>query len=168
MSAIISATETAVDDPLDEPLHIPSGDINTRVIEILALLEELANQVKHLVRSQGELNEALQESPADEDFKAAIDENAALIRRKQAIITDMYDELRKMDQSVLKGDVAHRLAVLGINRPPALVARDSAIATAPNNNNSAIQNVCCISTFSIILMTNPLIHYAHAFIFAIP
>jgi predicted nucleic acid-binding Zn-ribbon protein len=64
-------------------------------IEVVqAQIKELRNQIKHLVRSNAELEEALADE-YDKDFAEAIEENKGVIIKREIQIKELQDLLPK-------------------------------------------------------------------------
>lgn len=61
---------------------------------VQAQIKELRNQIKHLVRSNAELEEALAEE-YDKDFADAIEENKGVILKREIQIKELQDLLPK-------------------------------------------------------------------------
>ncbi len=62
-----------------------------------ATIEELSRQVQHLEQSQIELQDALKETPDDEDFLLALQENEEVIRTKKDRIVELHEQLYTLD-----------------------------------------------------------------------
>ena len=57
--------------------------------EILRQIDELENQVRHLRRSNAELEEHMRENGNDHELRAAVGENIVAIAKRCAIIEDL-------------------------------------------------------------------------------
>ena len=62
-----------------------------------ATIEELSSQIQHLEHSQTELQDALKETPDDEDFLLAFRENEEVIRMKKDRIGGLQEQLYQLD-----------------------------------------------------------------------
>lgn len=77
------------------PVAYPT--MHDQSLELRDLLAELLHQLEHLRRSQAELAEALQIEPSDDDFKAAMVDNEAVILRKEQQVRETMALLRQID-----------------------------------------------------------------------
>lgn len=68
-----------------------------------AQIDELQSQIQHLSRSNEELQLALQETPNDEDFQLALEENVLVIEKKQETIVKKEEELYRLDVAFRQG-----------------------------------------------------------------
>ena len=68
-----------------------------------AQIDELQRQIHHLSRSNDELQLALQETPNDEDFLLALEENVLVIEKKKEAIIMKEEELYRMDIAFRQG-----------------------------------------------------------------
>lgn len=60
--------------------------------------DEYATSLKHLLRSQGELAAALTDSPDDEDFRLAIEENKRVIEKRKAQIRELDAKIKEAEE----------------------------------------------------------------------
>lgn len=65
--------------------------------ELRDIIDGITHEILHLERSQEELAFALEEDPADEDFKAAHQENVGAIASKEQRRKELKQYLREID-----------------------------------------------------------------------
>ena len=63
-------------------------------------IRELENQIKHLVRSNAELEAYIAESGPDKELRVAIGENIVSIARRRAILEDMQKQVSLLSAPV--------------------------------------------------------------------
>ena len=68
-----------------------------------AQIDELRGQIQHLSRSNEELQLALQETPDDEDFQLALEENVLVVEKKQETIVMKEEQLYHLDIAFRQG-----------------------------------------------------------------
>lgn len=96
------------------------------------VIDELENQIKHLERSQVELQAALSDEPDDEDFKQAVAENEEVIQRKQQNLEECKEELKTIDPAYYN----EHYRAKRINR--CIIAEHANIAATPSMNITVI------------------------------
>ena len=117
-----------------------------------AQIDELQSQIQHLSRSNEELQLALQETPDDEDFLLALEENVVVIEKKQEAIAMKEEELYRLDiafrqekAATVRGlDHSHMIASLTLSPAPTAIPIAippippvSSISTVSGTNSSA-------------------------------
>ena len=100
---------------LAAPSAMSGGAPSTMPPDVVrAEIARLENSVKHLRRSNEQLAEALEEDPAEEEFKSAIEENVGVIARQESEIRKLQDLLRAAGVDGIPADHAPEPA-----QPPA-------------------------------------------------
>ena len=74
-----------------------SSQLLSKAILVRTEIDELLNQIKHLERSQIELQAAILDDVNDEDFQLAYIENEQVIRDKTKKVTKLKEKLRQID-----------------------------------------------------------------------
>ena len=82
---------------MGEMLEEEAGEEEKRPEVLEAQLHELENSIEKLKESNAAIATALEESPEDEDFRQALDENTTIIRRREELAAD----LRRMIEDVM-------------------------------------------------------------------
>jgi hypothetical protein len=104
-------------------------------------IAEIENQIKHLVRSNVELQEALKEEP-DPELRDAVGENIVAIARRRAIVEDLRRQrtgLLEAEDAVGAGASAAlaKLAAEQADQPQPAAAAAAAAAAAPASFSAA-------------------------------
>ena len=113
-----------------------------------AQIDELQSQIQHLSRSNEELQLALQETPDDEDFLLALEENVVVIEKKQEAIAMKEEELYRLDiafrqekAATLRGlDHSHMIASLTLSPSPTAIPIPIAIPIPPASSISTVSD----------------------------
>ena len=114
-----------------------------------AQIDELQSQIQHLSRSNEELQLALQETPDDEDFLLALEENVVVIEKKQEAIVMKEEELYRLDiafrqekAATVRGlDHSHMIASLTLSTSPTAIPIPIAIPISSIPPASSISTV---------------------------
>lgn len=88
------------DVQVTEPTTLPESTDNgldDNIHQLRYTIDEMFHQLTHLVRSQNELLEAIQENPTDKDFAEAYWENNVVIKNKRKRIEDLLAKLWNRD-----------------------------------------------------------------------
>ena len=92
--------------------------------EIARLVRDLENSIAHLVRSNRELEEFLQENGEDKELRVAIGENIVTIARRRAQLEDLIKQAGLEPSAMLDGTV---LAAADTKQPAAPVVPESGV-----------------------------------------
>jgi hypothetical protein len=83
-----------------------------------ATIDELSSQVQHLEHSQVELQDALEETPDDEDFLLALRENEEVIRMKKDRIAELHEQLYTLDIAFRQEKASEQRGLVLVPQPP--------------------------------------------------
>jgi glycogen debranching enzyme len=88
--------DVQVTEPTTFPESTDNG-VDDNIHQLRYTIDEMFHQLTHLVRSQNELLEVIQENPTDEDFAEAYWENNVVIKNKRKRIEDLLAKLWNRD-----------------------------------------------------------------------
>lgn len=99
------AGSLVVKKPKKEPFEERSDGGNLQLME--AKLLELYSSIRKLHASNQELQDALEESPGDEDFIDARKENAAVIQKQRSLAMELITDMKRQGAQIdLPADIS--------------------------------------------------------------
>lgn len=87
-------------------------------------IDEMCHQLMHLIRSQGELLDAIHENPDDEDFAEAFWGNTEVVKKKKATIQGLLAKIWNRDPVYFR-KVDKLLSELAPDTPPNEIETDN-------------------------------------------
>lgn len=103
-----------------------------------ATIEELSSQVQHLEHSQSELQDALNDTPDDEDFLLALRENEEGIRMKKDRIDGLQEQLYQLDVAFRQEKASEQRGFVIVSQLQQSSSQSQLLIQPPAQSSSAV------------------------------